>query len=245
MERTDVRGVRFDNVTMDEALDRCRGFLKENKNHYVVTPNAEIVQACIEDEEVGRVVNSADLVIPDGIGVIYAARILGRPLKEKVAGVDLGTRLLGVLEKEGLGLFLLGSKPGVAERAAQEMKRRHPDLIISGVGDGYFKDDGPVIERINESGAAALFVCLGAPKQEKWMEKNRGRLNTRLMLGLGGVLDVFAGDAKRAPDIFIKLGLEWFYRLIKEPYRIGRMMKLPKFLIGTVFAKGEKTNEQA
>jgi len=119
----------------------------------------------------------------------------------------------------------------VAEQAAEKMRQKHPQLQICGMADGYFKDEGPVVEKINEAGADVLFVCLGAPKQEKFMQAHQKDLQVSFMIGLGGSLDGFAGNVRRAPKWMIKLQLEWLYRLIKEPKRLGRMMRLPKFLL--------------
>ena len=234
-----IRGVNFDNVSPTEALDMAVGMIEKKDRAYVVhTPNAEIVQLCVEKPEYYELINSADMIIPDGSGVILASKILGTPLKKgKVAGVDLGWNLIKAAAEKGYGLYMLGGKPGVAEKAAANLKEMYPSLKISGYADGYFKDDETVIEKINESGADILFVALGVPKQELWMSKNRDKLKVRLMAGLGGSVDIYAGEAKRAPKIFIKLGLEWLYRLLREPKRIGRMMKLPKFVFGTIFAK--------
>lgn len=224
----------FDNVTLEEATQCVMQFLEGERANIVVTPNSEIVQMCLEDASIMDVVRQADLTIPDGIGVVYASKILGTPLKQKVAGFDLASALLPQLAEKGKRLYLLGSAPGVAEQAAARMQQQYPNLIICGTHDGYFKEDAPVIQEINESGADILYVCLGAPKQERWMVTNREQLHVKAMLGLGGSLDVFAGNVKRAPDIFVKLGLEWFYRLMKEPWRYKRMAKLPKFLVGTI-----------
>lgn len=233
MQKITIRKVDFCNVTLTQAADVMISFLQEEKNHMVVTPNSEIVQLCLEDEGLRLIINSADLVVPDGIGVIYASKILKRPLMQKVAGIDLAKELLPRLHEKGYHLFLLGGKPGVAEEAKKNIETSLPGLIC-GVHDGYFKDSGPIIKEINESGADLVFVCLGAPKQEQWMAEHKEQLKVRAMIGLGGSLDVFAGRAKRAPQIFINLGLEWFYRLLKEPWRVTRMMKLPQFLFGTI-----------
>lgn len=233
MQRTNIRDVHFCNVTLDQTINIVVSFLRGDKNHTVVTPNSEIVQMCIEDDGLRRIINAADLVIPDGIGVIYAARILKRPLSQKVAGIDLAMGLLPKLHKGGYRLFLLGGQPGVAEAAKGKIEKSYPGTVC-GVHDGYFTNNTLVIDEINKSGADLVFVCLGAPKQEMWMAEHKDRLSVKAMIGLGGTLDVFAGRAKRAPDIFIKLGLEWFYRLLKEPRRIGRMMRLPRFLLGTI-----------
>lgn len=229
--KTDVLGLQFDNVTMAEALAMGESFLEGDRPAVVVTPNAEIGYDASQDKDLCALLNGADLILPDGAGVILAAKLRKTPLKEKVAGIDFARNMLSVFARRGTKLFLLGSKPGVAEQAAEKMKELAPGLVICGTEDGYFKDEGPVIEKINAAGAEALFVCLGAPKQEKFMFAHRDELPTvRLMAGLGGSLDGFAGNVKRAPDWMIKCQLEWFYRLCKEPRRLGRMMRLPKYV---------------
>ena len=229
--RIDVLGVGFDNVTMAEAVEQGVKLLHSEGMHYVVTPNPEIVEICRENPEANRVINEADLVLPDGIGVIKGAAMLGTPLKERTPGIEFAAHLMGKMAEEGLSLYLLGAKPGVAELAAQKLTEQYPGLKIAGTHDGYFKEDAPVVEAIAASGADCVFVCLGAPKQEFWIKKNGPATGARLLCGLGGSLDVFAGTVERAPKFFCDHGLEWFYRLCKEPKRIGRMMKLPLFLV--------------
>ncbi len=231
MLRTDVLGIGFDNVTQDEAVDRAMALIAAGGSHYVVTPNAEFVQMARGDSRFRDLLNQADLVLPDGIGVVYASKILGRPLKGRVPGVDFAAALCGRMAREGGRLFLLGAKPGVAELAAAELKQRYPGLQICGTHDGYFQEDGPVVEEIRTAAADVVFVCLGAPKQEQWMAAHGAACGAKLLVGLGGSLDVFAGQVKRAPETWQKLGLEWLYRLIKQPSRIGRMAKLPLFLV--------------
>lgn len=229
--RINVLGVGFDNVTMKEAVARGTELLGQPGAHYVVTPNPEIVEVCRENPEAMRAVNGADLVLADGIGVVKGARMLGKPLKTKVPGIEFAAGLMEEMAAKGMSLYLLGAKPGVAETAGKRLAEKYPGLTIAGTHDGYFQDDGPVIEAIQNSGADAVFVCLGAPKQELWMARNGSATNARLLCGLGGSLDVFAGTVKRAPRFWSDHGLEWFYRLCKEPRRIGRMMKLPLFLV--------------
>lgn len=185
-------------------------------------------------------VRSADLVIADGVGVIYGAKILGTPLKQKLPGIEFAQNLMARMAQDGKTLFLLGAKPGIAETAAEKLQEKYPGLQIVGTHDGYFKEDEPVVEEIRQSGADVVFVCLGAPKQEKWMKKNGEATGAHLLLGLGGCLDVFSGTVQRAPVIYQKLGLEWFHRLIKNPSRAGRMMKIPLFLVHVVGEKGKK-----
>lgn len=231
MKTANILGVSFDNLTLKEAVDAAMEQIRAGRKGYVVTPNPEIVYAALEDPVFRDIVNRASLVLPDGIGVIYAARILGEPLSAKVAGIDFADALMYQMSQEGMRLFLLGAKPGVAAQAAENLRQKYPGLIITGVKDGYFKDDQEAIDAVRAAGGAdVMFTCLGAPKQEKFMSGHMNELPVTLSCGLGGSLDVFAGTVQRAPDLFIKLGLEWFYRLLKQPSRIGRMMKLPLFL---------------
>ncbi len=229
--RIDVLGVGFDNLTMDEAVERGMELLESQGTHYVVTPNPEIVEVCRENTEAKRVVNGAALVLPDGIGIIKGAAMLGTPLKEKTPGIEFAEHIVERMAKEGRSLYLLGAKPGIAELAGKNLAEKYPGLKIAGTHDGYFQEDAPIVEAIRESGADAVFVCLGAPKQELWMARNGEAIGAHLLCGLGGSLDVFAGTVERAPKFWCDHGLEWFYRLCKEPKRIGRMMKLPLFLV--------------
>ncbi len=238
--RIDVLGVTFDNVNMEQAVERAAGMIAEGTFHYAVTPNAEFVQRAGKDESFRTALNRADLVLPDGIGVIYAAKILGTPLQERVPGCDFAAALCDRMAANQKKLFLLGAKPGVAEQAARNLEQTHPGLTVCGTHDGYFKEDGPVVEAIRAAGADVVFVCLGAPKQENWMIECGPETGASFLIGLGGSLDVFAGNVKRAPEIWQKLGLEWLYRLLKQPSRIGRMAKLPLFLVSAVKAKGKK-----
>ena len=235
--KIDVMGVKFDNVTMAEALEKAHELIRQEGASYCVTPNAEIVYEAMKNEEFCTLIDGASLVLPDGAGVVLGAKILGTPLKEKVAGVDFAANLCALMAQEGYKLYLLGSKPGVAELAAEKLKEKNPALNICGMADGYFKDEAAVVEKINASGAAVLFVCLGAPKQEVFMQNHKQELQVRLMIGLGGSLDSFAGTVKRAPKWMIRLNLEWFYRLVKEPKRLGRMMRLPKFVLAVLARK--------
>lgn len=237
--RTEIMGVGFDDLTLDEAAQRAAGMIDEGGFHYVVTPNPELVDRARREEPFRQALNGADLVLPDGIGVVYAARLLGRRLKGRCPGIDFAGKLMEHMARTGLRLYLLGAKPGVAEAAAARLEIRYPGLTICGTHDGYFQEDAPVVEEIRRAGADVVFVCLGAPKQEYWMVKNGPATGARLMAGLGGSLDVFAGVVERAPESWQRLGLEWLYRLTKEPKRIGRMARLPLFLVSAVGERGK------
>ena len=237
MEKIDIRGLKFDNVDRDEARSLASAALMSDKTTTVFTPNAEIAYNAGKDETFFEILSSADILLPDGAGIIKASKILGTPLKEKVAGVDFGIDAAALCAERGKSLFLLGGKPGVADAAAENLRTRFPNLKIAGTNDGYFSKSGDendaVISKINESGADALFVCIGSPAQEKWAVENKAALcGVRLVCCLGGSIDVYAGVSKRAPKLFIKTNTEWLYRLLKEPKRIGRMMSLPKYIIG-------------
>ena len=228
--KQDILGIQFDNLTLDEAVEAGTALLKDDRFHYVVTPNPEFILSAETDLEFKSILNQADLVLPDGIGVVYSARILGTPLKNRVPGIDFAERMLSVLNEMGGRLFLLGAKPGVADQAGEKILERYPNIVLSGTQDGYFKDEAAVVRLIADAHPDLLFVCLGAPKQEKWMSRWGIHTGAKLAIGLGGVLDVFSGNVERAPEQWQKMGLEWAYRLKKEPKRIGRMARLPLVL---------------
>ena len=235
MTRTDVLGVGFDSLSIGQAVSRANELITGGGKAYVVTPNPEIVWLCRRNEALRAAINNAGLVLPDGIGVVIGAKILRTPLQAgRVPGIDFAAALLSRMAQYEGKVFLLGSKPGVAVQAGERLREKYRGLVIAGTSDGYFTDDSMVIAQINEAAPDVLFVCLGAPKQELWMADNMERLNVPLLAGLGGSLDVFAGNVKRAPVFFQRLGLEWLYRIIREPRRIKRALKLPLFILAVI-----------
>lgn len=231
MSRIDVLGVSFDDLTMDEAVEIALGFMQERRACYACTPNPEIVMAAKGDAALRAALSGAELVLADGVGITKAATMLGTPLKSRVPGIDFASNVISRLAERGGSVYLLGAKPLVAEAAAEKLTQTYAGIVIAGTNDGYFTDDAPVIEKINAASPDFLMVCLGSPKQELWMSANAGRLSCGLMAGLGGSLDVLAGNVQRAPETWRRLGLEWLYRVIKEPKRLGRVMKLPAFVL--------------
>ena len=234
MSRIDVMGVGFDDLTRDGAVALCKNLIEEHRSAYMVTPNPEIVMASWDDPALREAISNADLVIPDGIGVVKAAKILGTPLKERLPGIEIGEAILQYAAQSGKKVFLLGAKPGVADLAADRMREKFPGIDICGVNDGYFKDDAAVIEKINAAKPDFLMVCLGFPKQEMWMAQNASKLDVGLMAGLGGSLDVFAGTVLRAPEKWQRMNAEWLYRCIKEPWRFKRIARLPLFILKAI-----------
>ncbi len=253
MKKIDIMGTRINNVTMDETVKVCEKKIANDEQFVVYTPNTEFVMMAKNDEEFKDLLNKSDLNIPDGIGLIYAAKIKKHPLKEKVAGYDLTVNLIKLANEKGLKIYFVGGKPGVAEKAAQNIKKDYPNVNIVGVSDGYFKgthlgmqgheEEKKIIDDINDKAPDMLFVGFGAKKQEQWIEYNKKLINAKIIVGNGGTVDGLAGEVKRAPDIYIKLGLEWFYRLMKEPKRIKRQMLLPQFMLKVIFSGNDIVKE--
>lgn len=241
MSRVEVLGVGFDNLTKEETIESCVELIDKHASAYMVTPNPEIVMASWDNEDLKTAARNADLVISDGIGVVKAAKILGTPLKERLPGIEICEGIIERLAESKKSVFLFGAKPGIAEKAAENLKRKYPELVISGTRDGYFQDPEPIIEAINAAKPDFLMVCLGAPKQELWMYENADKLDVGLMGGFGGSLDVFAGVTTRAPKLWQKLGLEWLYRCLKEPWRFKRIARLPLFMTKAVETRIKKS----
>lgn len=239
MDTVNILGVYVNKYTMEQAVKKAAELIETEGMSMIFTPNSEILLYASNNPDFTKVLNQANMIIPDGIGVVYGARILGEPLKERVAGYDLACNLFPIMAQKGQSVYLLGAKPSVAEKAAENLTKKYPGLVIAGTHDGYFKDDDEVIADINRSNPDFLMVCLGFPKQEQWIFDNRDKINTRLAIGAGGCLDVFAGTVARAPEFYCNHGIEWLYRLVKQPSRFVRMLALPKFGFKVLF-KGRR-----
>lgn len=235
----DILGIRVDSVKMQEAVEIIKTWLTEERVHTLYTPNAEILMAAQRNPELKKILNEADLLVADGAGVVLASRILQRPVPEKVSGIDLVKRSFFNLSKGKTTYFLLGSKPGIAEAAAVNIVNEYPGVIIAGCRNGYFNesDEDEIIKQINESRAAILLVALGAPRQEMWISRNKDRLKVKICAGVGGTLDVLAGKVAPAPEYMRKNGLEWLFRLYKEPWRAKRMLDLPRFMLKVIHTR--------
>jgi len=234
-----ILGIPVDSITMQEALEKVMSFLGKDKPHAVYTPNAEIIMAARRDPFLAGILRQADMLTADGAGVVLASRILGNPLPEKVSGIDLVKGMLPLCVKLNARFFFFGSKPGVAETAAENLRKVYSGLEVAGFRNGYFtaEEEEDIISSINSSGADILLVALGAPKQEKWIHEHKDRLKVKVCIGVGGSLDVFAGKAKLAPEFFRRNGLEWLYRLYREPWRFRRMLDLPRFILRVILER--------
>jgi len=227
-----LAGVIVDNITLKQAVEKAGEFLASNQPHLIVTPNPEIIVACQKDKELKQIINNASLRLPDGISMVVVSKILGKPLRERVTGIDLMQEIIKIYGPKKK-IYLLGGKQEVVEAAAKLL----PGVV--GFHNGYFKDteEHKVIEDIRVMKPDILFVGLGAGRQEKWLNRHLQELNVPVSMVIGGSLDVISGMKKRAPKIFQRLYIEWLYRLITEPSRWKRQLALPKFLYFTLIKK--------
>jgi N-acetylglucosaminyldiphosphoundecaprenol N-acetyl-beta-D-mannosaminyltransferase len=241
LEVLDILGVPVHAVTTAAALQQVRCFMAEPRLHQIATVNPEFVMAAQDDAAFRYVLRQADLCLPDGVGLLWAARWLGRPLVERVPGSEFVYHLAELAAQEGWPLFLLGAGPGVAEEAAAVFQQRYPGLTIAGTyaGSPDAAENDTIVRRINDSGAQLLYVAYGAPRQDKWIERNRHTLtHVRVAMGVGGALDFVSGRAVRAPQWVQNLGLEWLDRLTRQPWRWRRMLALPQFALRVILGRG-------
>lgn len=231
-EKINVLGVEFNNATKQQFVDIFEERIINQEKTFVVTANPEIVMHANKDSNYMNTLQQADFIIPDGIGVVFGSKILKRPIMERVAGYDLMVDLLEVANKRKLRVFFLGAKEEVVGQAAQNVQKDYPDLVVAGYHHGFFKQsDKKIVEMVKGSNADLVFVALGFPRQENWIINNLPQFDKGYFMGVGGSFDVLAGTVNRAPKIWIKLNLEWLYRLIKQPQRIKRMAFLPLFIL--------------
>ena len=232
-----ILGVDVNTENYDELIPKLFQNIDAQKKSLVVAINPEKLMKAKDDPALKALLNRAEFQIPDGIGVIIASKLQKGNIKSRVTGVDMMDRIVREAARTGKSIFLYGAKPGVAETAAAKLIETYPDLQVVGTQDGYEKDERKVISKINQAKPDILFVAMGSPKQELWIEEHRENLHPILYQGVGGSFDVLAGNIKRAPAAFQKVGAEWLYRLLLEPSRLKRQMNLPKFLIEIIRQK--------
>lgn len=231
--RVEILGTLVDKITMEDALAKVEAFIREEKPRHIITLNAEIIYRAQTEARLKKVINQADLVTPDGAGVVWASHKLGDPLPERVTGIDLMLKIAEQASQKGWKLYLYGAAPGVAKQAARNLEKNFTGIKIVGTKHGFLssKEMDEMIAHIKAQKPQVLFVALGAPRQEYWIREHLEELQVPVCMGVGGSFDVISGKVKRAPKIFQDLHLEWFYRLLKEPKRFKRMLALPKFVL--------------
>ncbi|MBU1152712.1 WecB/TagA/CpsF family glycosyltransferase [bacterium] len=234
-----IFGIRIDNVTYTKVLQKIEDFIKSDKLHVLVFANPEIVMKACKYPEYKKYINNVDLVAPDGIGLIWASKILGNPLKERVTGTDITYKLAELSAKKGYSLYFIGGENGVAEKAVENLKRLYSGVNIIGFHHGFWEKEKEeeIIKDINSKNPDILMVCLGMYKQEMWIKKNLHNLNVKICFGNGGALDFVSGKRKRAPKWIINMGLEWLIRLIQDPCRVKRQYQILLFIILVFFEK--------
>lgn len=238
-ETIKILGINVDKVSEKEALDAFENMLEGDICSQIITLNPEMLLEAQNSPEFASLIESGELVFPDGVGLVYASKIIGKPIPERITGIDFTRKAFDVLASKGKTAFFLGAKPGIAELAAKNMMEEIPGLKIVGAMDGYFKEseEDEIVEKINSSGADMLCLALGSPKQEFFASKYKEKLNCKVAIGIGGSFDVWSGTLKRAPQFYIDHNIEWLYRLKQEPSRIKRMIKLPVFLMKVAIKK--------
>lgn len=241
-----IFGIPFSKWGMQETVRYLTAAVSARKPHQVITANPVMVMAALEDPSYKKMMQQAELIVPDGTGVVWASRIGGDPVAERVAGYDLLHELMKQGELHRWKVYLLGASPEVVEKTASRLKELYPGTEIVGYRDGYFtaEQDEEVVDEIRKTSPDLLFVARGADTQEPWIAKYKQRLGVPVVMGVGGSFDVISGKTKRAPKLFQKLRLEWLYRLIKEPTRFRRMLALPKFAVRVLRERGNLTKSR-
>lgn len=232
-QRLEILGIGIDCIDSNEALRQIGQFIASGTPHQIVTANAEIIYQASKNEKMKNVINAAQMVTADGSGVVWASRQLGQPLAQRVTGIDLVNSICEQSAKDKWKIYILGSAPGVADTAANNIRARFPGCNIVGTHHGYFneQEEAQIIAELEQLQPDVLFVALGAPKQEYWIADHIQQLNIPVAMGIGGSMDVLSGNVKRAPKWMQKMSLEWLYRLLIQPTRFKRVLALPKFML--------------
>ncbi len=236
MKICNILGVPFDNISPSEAVDTMMSYLEGNGKNMVFTPNPEMVMEARKNAEFMKILNESSMNVPDGIGIVYASKLTKSPIKHRVAGYDMLLSTFDKMKDRSMTAYFFGAAPGIADKAKVAIEQKFKGLKVVGTADGYFDDkrEKEIIAEINEKKPNLLLVGIGFPKQEKWIYSNINALNIKVAVGVGGSFDGWSGNVPRAPEFFVKHNLEWFYRLMKQPSRIGRMMQLPLFMLKVI-----------
>lgn len=238
-----IMDVHVHAVTMEEAVRNCILMAEDANFHMIATANAEMLMIAGRDSMLCSILNQADMVVPDGAGVLWAGEKLHCPFPERVPGIDLMGNLLQEASAREWPVYFLGGAPGVAREAADRFEKTKGPLVIAGIHDGYFtaEEERDILDQIRENGSRLLFVGMGVPKQEKWISLHASEIGPCVAMGIGGTFDVMAGRLKRAPAWMRNHRMEWAYRLYLQPSRIGRMLALPLFMNAVRRWKSQQT----
>ena len=232
-DKVNILGFHIDNIRMAEAIERINRFIRERTPRQIITANSLMLNAALDNNKLKEIFQRSQLVVPDSVGILLAGKILGQPLQERIPGIDLMYELYALCQKEKYSIYLLGANPGVAAQAAENIRRQFPGLNITGTHHGYFtgREENLLVNEIANQKVDILFVGLNIPYQEIWIDKQLNSLGVPVIIGVGGSFDVISGQIKRAPIVMQKMGLEWLWRTMIEPWRIRRIIQLPVFLL--------------
>lgn len=232
----EILGIPVDLMSEDDIINQLPEYIQSNKKMTLTSINPQILLVAEKNEKVRNFLLNSTHRFPDGIGVVKLSKWTKGQIGNRIAGIDIMTKLLAYGNEHNNKFFLYGAAPDVVKKAVENITETYENLSVVGYIDGYSSlSDGEIINEINKSEAEILFVALGSPKQEEWLEKNMEQINCRVFQTVGGSFDVFSGYSKRAPDIWIKLNLEWVYRSFSNPKRIYRLFQIPLFVIKGLF----------
>lgn len=239
-----VLGYDFVNNSMNEFVDEMHLRIKNGKKTFVVTANPEIITYANTHPHYEKVLKQANFIIPDGVGITIASKLLGNPLQERITGFDFMTELLRISDKKQYKVYFLGTQPGVIDQTVHNIKQVFPNIDVAGFHHGFFEEDQQIINEIKKTEPDIIFLGLGFPKQEEWIANNKHHFHKGLFIGLGGCFNVWAGVVKRAPKFWRQLNLEWAYRIISEPTRLKRSIAIPQFVFRVINSKYRKSTKK-
>ncbi|OLN24131.1 glycosyltransferase [Domibacillus antri] len=241
MKKEQYLGVSVSPLTYDQIIQDMKTRIQAGEQSTVIAVNPEKVMTAQRDPLVKELINSSTYQIADGVGMIIASKLKKGELTERVTGVDMMGRILEMAAAENIGVFFYGAKEETVKKAKEKLEAAIPGLNVAGYENGYVKDQDALLDKIRQSGAKIVFAALGSPRQELWIRENMPKLpDVKVFQGVGGSFDVYSGNVQRAPEMYRKAGLEWLYRLMKEPKRIKRQMALPKFLIAILTSRRDQ-----
>ncbi|MDV7752913.1 WecB/TagA/CpsF family glycosyltransferase [Enterococcus casseliflavus] len=245
MKSENIMGILVDPITYGEVMDDLPHYIDSDKKMTIISVNPQIITESRKHPDIVTFINQSTHRIPDGVGVVLVSRLTGGKIKERVTGYDLMVRLLGYANENKMSAFFYGAKPEVLSDAIKNINDQYPNLGIAGAIDGYTTlDNESIVNKINAVKPDFVFVALGFPRQERWLAQNMNAIHASVFQDVGGSFDVLSGHVKRAPNFFINLHLEWLYRSLSNPTRLGRIAQLPVFLVKSIYWKLVNRSDQ-